>query len=94
MPSIACEEYPIGLATLPLVGEDRTCYRERLLKDSSRLFKNDETDIEVLQCNEEDERKYRNTSISYVHRRVLLTDSRCPILQTGSWSRCFRFPQG
>lgn len=41
--------YPNSLATVPLLGEDRQVHNQRLLEDSSRIFKDDEIDIEVLQ---------------------------------------------
>lgn len=40
-------DYPIGLETIPLLGEDRFSYHQRLLEDSPRLFKA-ENDIEVF----------------------------------------------
>ena len=40
-------DYPIGLETIPLLGEDRISYHKRLLEDSPRLFKS-ENDIEVI----------------------------------------------
>ena len=70
MRSVSCEDYPIGLATLPLIGEDRRWYRERLLRDSDRLFKNDETHVEVLQCGEEDEGNCQKTSGSFFRLRL------------------------
>lgn len=48
------DEYPKSLPTAPLLGEDRGVYYRRLLEDSSRLFKDDEIDIEVLQTMEDD----------------------------------------
>lgn len=48
------DEYPKSLPTAPLLGEDRGVYYRRLLKDSSRLFKDDEIDIEVMQTMEDD----------------------------------------
>ncbi len=69
-------EYPIGLETTPLLGEDRVFYHQRLLEDSSRLFKN-ENDIEVLEdC---------TWSISLpglIRRGAGLTSRRGPIYQT------------
>lgn len=47
-------EYPLGLETTPLLGEDRVSYHRRLMEDSSRLFKN-ETDIEVLLSHQKDD---------------------------------------
>ncbi|KAL9581395.1 MAG: hypothetical protein Q9212_003926 [Teloschistes hypoglaucus] len=43
----AMDGYPLSLATALLLGEDR--YR-RLLEQSSRLFKDDEIEVEVLQA--------------------------------------------
>ena len=39
--------YPVGLETTPLLGEDRELYHQRLLEDSSRLFK-ENIDIDIF----------------------------------------------
>ena len=48
-------EYPKSLPTAPLHGEDRAFYHRRLLEDSSRLFKDEEIKIEVMQSSEEED---------------------------------------
>ena len=42
------ENYPIGLDRPCLLSEDRELYHTRLLEDSPRLFKSDETDVGIL----------------------------------------------
>lgn len=46
-------DYPIGLTTPPILGEDRAFYHNRLIEESARLFRSpDELDIEVLRLRE------------------------------------------
>ena len=54
-------QYPISLTTPCLLGEDREFYHHRLLKDSTRLFKNNQISIDVLQGSRNREGQY-NTS--------------------------------
>ena len=56
MPATSKMEYPVGLVTLPLLGEDRAFHHRRLLEGSARLLKHEEVDLEVLQCSDKRER--------------------------------------
>lgn len=73
-------EYPIGLETTPLLGEDRVSYHRRLLEDSSRLFK-DENDIEVLLSHQKDDAT-SSSLLTDLYPRAQLTFLRGPIDQT------------
>ena len=66
MHAASLAEYPIGLETTPLLGEDRVFYHKRLLEDTSRLFKN-ENDIEVLLSHEKEECKWLSLPPTLFH---------------------------
>lgn len=88
MRAASLADYPIGLETTPLLGEDRFFYHKRLLEDSSRLFKK-ENDIEVLLSHEKEGCKWLSSPPGFCSILDLTDFSKLPNLSDLGTSQLF-----